>query len=1636
MKKIIKKYISSLLVASMGFSLLAPALAINAQAEETDFLSKRGTISFDLGIYKTFKEHEDQIDGKKYLLDPVLEYNKGDKSKTMQALGIVTAEDQKRRKYEVLFAKKGGTDQNYFTEYIEDTGKNNQDKKSVNIPKNTVEMPWWNFDWKDFDRKISEYQSHIDVTHITFPNVYEQPDLKPWNGVKYHFPGYVLEKWYDKSDITQTPVNKLPLEFPYVSTTYVAKFKSDGYRYTLTTKHVPAREGINPPINHVDGHENGIINDDPLEDDKQVKLDTDQSYQMRPVNIPGYKASLDDSDIKITDPRSDTPDKNFNVPYNSYNKIYAWTKDSDNNLGGQVFNKNVEATYKYDVDESQKFYVIVKHIRKAQDGSILNTTVDKYPFAAETDLSTKNIVPKAEYIKPKEVGGKAPYLLEKGVLEGPLVKSGTVANESTHLSGLKEVDGKNFDTDGRLIGKMPNQNVIIEYTYKPNPAYKLNINVRYEDGNGRSITKKVLEQKRTDGVDYYEPLGVDSSGIVNVLLAQNTKTNIPLPELQGYEEPNVVITSNVTLAGTAEKDMPNHILKLTMANTSYDIKVVYTQKAQDFGKLIFDTGDHLKLKFDDRDYDPNQDFIYLDKDSEGNLIIPKSISENEDMKKLKADSALGYDLEGFYAQDGDKEIRLLNEKKLFINQEPSVDAYMLKPIKGDTYRLRAKAKKRSTDVKKWFNIEFEYKPGENNDVTVDNPKTSLSFYPYINNDDNDITKIAFNLKAFKELADTGEVTAEHGTKIHVPFEGGMPNIEVPEHYKLKWYDGDSDREIEENRLLDYDRDFYDRRFKLVARVVKDQPLQFNKPEATSAINTYTGHIKMIVNQLNPDPLVKYVLTDESGNVIYKTTSEKLAEAKKTIENENIIPGRKYKLYEIAPGYKVPENLMEHTDIRKSEPCEVLAKIAGDPIFLANENDKVDTTFEDLHPGMQYALRKKDGTLVSDWQRPQDKKLTFKALDPDEEYELIVKAPSENFDVTQAPKGFEFRTKLETGIYKLIIANGENQKYIKEAKQILEDGSEVDVDLNNIKPGTTLIIKVQPFVDGLSFQSNGGIKLRYGNPEGFSSFNNECKFTMPRSNVMLELIYANVNANASFEEPTIKDYQGHQEDIAPTNPIMDEDGTFKVEFDRKKATVSEAQRFNIPSQDGKKFKPIDILKARLLKKTNNDEWIDYDMKNSDGSKKTIRTNIMTGGLEKKNREYKLFRLTSSGTTDEQSISEDSLMHGYFAKNFENNELYLFGYYESELYKLKIIDLKDNSEKYRVDINASEYHALSDFQSEYADILPQANSTYVSPDDGITHTYKGLSTSRDSFESPEADLPIKGNMSLYIFYDDDREKRQEIESELENLLGKVENRLDNNELKQAYDNAKRTVDNKTPRKATTGDLQLAYNKLRQALGLPNNGDSSGGSGGSGSGGSGGSGGHGGFAGGRNNPGAGSLGFTYKGYSVGRDGNWKLLDKDKHIWIFELNDGQRIKGWANLSYTYNAVRRVETYHFAADGVMDYGWFLDENGDWYYMSELHDGFFGHMVRSWYKDDKDGHWYYLSEKNGKMLKAWQKIGGIWYYLNPQNQTEPTWSFDAQKQKWIYIGNTQIRPLGSMYKNERTPDNYYVNDSGAWVEGK
>ena len=65
------------------------------------------------------------------------------------------------------------------------------------------------------------------------------------------------------------------------------------------------------------------------------------------------------------------------------------------------------------------------------------------------------------------------------------------------------------------------------------------------------------------------------------------------------------------------------------------------------------------------------------------------------------------------------------------------------------------------------------------------------------------------------------------------------------------------------------------------------------------------------------------------------------------------------------------------------------------------------------------------------------------------------------------------------------------------------------------------------------------------------------------------------------------------------------------------------------------------------------------------------------------------------------------------------------------------------------------------------------------------------------------------------------------------------------------------------------------------------------------------------------------------------------------------------------------------------------------------------------------------------MHVSWDKIDGNWYFFNP-NPPAQTWFFDNATGRWNYGDNKNIRPLGSMYVNEETPDGFHVNADGAW----
>ena len=194
--------------------------------------------------------------------------------------------------------------------------------------------------------------------------------------------------------------------------------------------------------------------------------------------------------------------------------------------------------------------------------------------------------------------------------------------------------------------------------------------------------------------------------------------------------------------------------------------------------------------------------------------------------------------------------------------------------------------------------------------------------------------------------------------------------------------------------------------------------------------------------------------------------------------------------------------------------------------------------------------------------------------------------------------------------------------------------------------------------------------------------------------------------------------------------------------------------------------------------------------------------------------------------------------------------------------------------------------------------------------------------------------------------------------------------------------------------------------------------------------------------------------RAFVLGVDGAWET-NPVTGGWSFVLNGGTPLNDmWGMITFNDNTGKKVSRwYYFDGRSTMATGWVYDsKNGNWYYMNTTPGPELGQMVLGWVKDEKtnkwyymndntgilktgwhkdpqDGRWYYLNS-NGEMLVGWQKIDGKWYYFNT-NTPQNTYTWDANAFKWSYLNNT-VRPFGSMYAGEKTPDGYNVDANGAW----
>lgn len=83
-------------------------------------------------------------------------------------------------------------------------------------------------------------------------------------------------------------------------------------------------------------------------------------------------------------------------------------------------------------------------------------------------------------------------------------------------------------------------------------------------------------------------------------------------------------------------------------------------------------------------------------------------------------------------------------------------------------------------------------------------------------------------------------------------------------------------------------------------------------------------------------------------------------------------------------------------------------------------------------------------------------------------------------------------------------------------------------------------------------------------------------------------------------------------------------------------------------------------------------------------------------------------------------------------------------------------------------------------------------------------------------------------------------------------------------------------------------------------------------------------------------------------------------------------------------------------------------------------------MAGQWMEDG--GRWWYLNRDGSYMRDNWQCIDSKWYYFDSEGYMVTGWV--NWKEHSYYCGKD-----GAMWASCWTPDGYYVDDDGAWVQG-
>jgi len=161
---------------------------------------------------------------------------------------------------------------------------------------------------------------------------------------------------------------------------------------------------------------------------------------------------------------------------------------------------------------------------------------------------------------------------------------------------------------------------------------------------------------------------------------------------------------------------------------------------------------------------------------------------------------------------------------------------------------------------------------------------------------------------------------------------------------------------------------------------------------------------------------------------------------------------------------------------------------------------------------------------------------------------------------------------------------------------------------------------------------------------------------------------------------------------------------------------------------------------------------------------------------------------------------------------------------------------------------------------------------------------------------------------------------------------------------------------------------------------------------------------------------------------EGTWSQTTDGK--WQFTYNGSLVKSKWMNIHSKANDTN--DWYYFDGSGIMQTGWQKSGNGTWYRLRTVNDSRYGAMEKGLFFEPEDGNYYYLDPVTGVMQTGWIKINDR--YCNfAETSGKQAWFWNSSLGKWAYNA-LYGKPVGAMYVNEKTPDGWIVDKTGARVK--